>query len=81
MSERTTQTQNEIIIQHLMLGNTMTLLDGLKVAKTFKLSTRMSEISRLGWSFHKDKVDVGGKRVMSYWMDAFDRACNNVNFR
>lgn len=60
-------TQRRKILAHLQRGFTMTRLDGLRIAGTMKLATRIGELIRDGHPIVKEWLDLpNGKRVMSY---------------
>lgn len=66
-------TQRAKILEHLMQGFTMTGLDGLHVAGTMKLATRVGELIRAGHPIIKERIKVKSgkktKNIMSYHMD------------
>lgn len=60
-------TQRKKILEHLSQGFTMTPLDGLRVAGTMKLATRIGELIKAGHPIIKEWLPLpNGKRVMSY---------------
>lgn len=60
-------TQRRKILAHLQRGFTMTPLDGLRIAGTMKLATRIGELIRDGHPIVKEWLDLpNGKRVISY---------------
>ena len=65
-------TQRTKILEYLMQGFTMTGLDGLRVAGTMKLATRVGELIKAGHPIIKEWITTTGekpKRIMSYKMD------------
>lgn len=60
-------TQRKKILEHLSQGFIMTPLDGLRVAGTMKLATRIGELIRAGYPIEKEWLPLpDGKKVMSY---------------
>lgn len=66
-------TQRKRILSYLSQGFIMTPLDGLSVAGTMKLSTRIGELIREGHPIEKEWLTTSsGKRIMSYRMKKED---------
>ena len=60
-------TQRKRILSYLSQGKIMTPLDGLSVAGTMKLATRIGELIREGHPIEKEWLTTAsGKRIMSY---------------
>ena len=63
-------TQNQRILQYLLLGGSLTGLDALELFQTMKLATRISELRSLGHSIQSKMVKTdSGKKVAVYWME------------
>jgi hypothetical protein len=60
-------TQRKLILDHLKKGFTMTPMDGLRIAGTMKLATRVGELIKAGHPIVKEWFPLpNGKKVMSY---------------
>lgn len=58
--------QNDRLMEALLAGQTLTPLNALQIAGTLRLSERARELIREGVPIIKERVQVGGKNVMSY---------------
>ena len=58
--------QNDLILQHLSTGASITPLEALRIAGSLRLSERIRELETEGFSISHTMVKVGGKRVCSY---------------
>ena len=59
-------TQNDLLLQALSRGETITPLTALQIAGTLRLSERIRELQAEGVSILHEPLRVGKKRVMSY---------------
>ena len=64
-------TQNDRLMEALLAGQTLTPLSALQIAGTLRLSERARELIREGVPIIKERVQVGGKVVMSYKLGGF----------
>lgn len=70
-------TQNMQILEHLMQGKSITQYDALRLYRTMRLASRISDLRRAGHKIEKKMIAVtngdGEKcRVAQYWMEAQD---------
>jgi hypothetical protein len=67
--EKTQQSQKEMILQHLLTGSKLTVLDGLIYFNCMKTSNRISELKREGWQIETAIIDTKShKRIAEYSM-------------
>lgn len=60
-------TQKQIILDQLMKGRTVTPLEALELAGSFRLSERIRELEREGYAIEKGWVKThSGARVRTY---------------
>ena len=59
-------TQNDLLMEALLSGQTLTPLSALTIAGTLRLSERIRELVKEGVPIDKERVQVGAKYVMSY---------------
>ena len=59
-------TQNDLILEALQRGETLTPYTGLQVAGSLRLSERIRELEKDGVSIIHEWVKVGKKKVMGY---------------
>lgn len=64
----TTKSQNKCIIEHLILGHTITALEALSLFQCFRLAARISYIRSKGFNVKSEMVQVGNnkKKVARY---------------
>lgn len=70
---KSTYTQQTQILEALNNGARLTGLDGLRVAGTMKLSTRIGELIKRGHPIKSDWIERNGKRIKEYWIDEAER--------
>jgi hypothetical protein len=65
---KTADTQMAMILESLLLGEKLTVLDGLVRFKCLSLSQRISDLERKhGWTIHREMILTdSGKRVAQY---------------
>ena len=63
--------QNDRLLAALQRGEVLTPLSALNIAGTLRLSERVRELVREGVPIEKERVQVGGKHVMSYKLGGF----------
>lgn len=64
---KTIQTQENAILRYMQDGNGITPMDDLRLCGCFRLSARIADIKKKGYSIVTEKVKVeGGKWVARY---------------
>ena len=63
------KTQNELILEHLSKGNTLTSLEALEMFGCFRLASRISDLRRLGNNISSETVTKDRKSFSSYRME------------
>ena len=62
-------TQHYDILRELRKGRVLTGIDGLSVAQSMKLSTRISELKKMGHNILSEPTRTDtGKRISKYWL-------------
>ena len=64
-------TQNELLLEALQNGVTLTPLNALQIAGTLRLSERCRELMAQGVPIEKSRIETNGKHVMSYRLGGF----------
>ena len=60
-----------MILNHLLLGNTITPLEALSLCGSLRLSERIRELEKEGHCIDHEMVKVGKKRVCQYSLVRF----------
>ena len=60
--------QNDIILDHLKKGNTLTPLEALSLCGCWSLSSRISDLKRQGNDIMSQLVERNGKWVAKYFI-------------
>lgn len=61
-------TQSSLILAHLQRGRTLTALNALRLFNCFRLAARVHELKSAGHDIKSGRVQVGEKRIASYWI-------------
>jgi hypothetical protein len=61
-------TQNTAILKHLQRGRTLTPLQALSKFDCWALSSRTSDLKKMGYDVRKDLVTKGGKTFAKYYL-------------
>lgn len=70
----TTDSQKRRILTHLLMGKTLTNLQGFKLYGTLRTAARISDLRADGYPISVEMVEINGKRVARYWINASDLA-------
>lgn len=67
-NEKASETQMDMILESLLLGEKLTVLDGVVRFKCLSLSQRVSDLERKhGWTIYREMITTdSGKRVAQY---------------
>ena len=59
--------QNEMILQYLKTGKTLTPIEALDMFGCFRLASRVYDLKQAGWPVTCDKRDVGNGKVVGHY--------------
>jgi len=60
--------QEDMILQHLRSGRTITPLEALRLYNCLRLGARIYDLRRKGYPIHEELVDGNGKHYAQYSM-------------
>jgi hypothetical protein len=63
------KTQNELILEHLRKGNSITPLDALNRFGCFRLGARIWDLRKQGHNIIEKTVRNNGKHFSMYWLE------------
>lgn len=70
INEKSSQSQNQLILQHLLSGKRITALEALEQYRCLRLSARILDLKNQGYAIESEFVSVpSGKKVKAYFMD------------
>ena len=61
-------TQNQQILKHLQSGRTLTPMSALTKFGCWALSSRTSDLKKLGYNIDKEMITKGGKTFAKYYI-------------
>lgn len=71
VNQKQSASQNQMILEYLQKGNSITPLEALKLFGCFRLTSRICELEDKGYSFKREwKKLSDGKQIMSYTLNA-----------
>lgn len=68
MKGQAAMTQNQMVLNFLSTGRTITSLEALDMFGCFRLPSRINELKKLGHSIESQLVERNGKWVAKYFM-------------
>lgn len=68
-NERSSQSQESLILDHMLRGHRITGMDALNLFSCFRLPARIADIRKRGFRVNSEFVTApSGKKVKSYWI-------------
>ena len=64
------RSQNQIIKDHLLTGQSITSWEAIEVYRITTLPTRISQLRKKGLTIQRKRVDKDGKHWNAYWLDS-----------
>lgn len=63
------RSQNQIIKEHLLTGQSITSWQAIELYRIATLPTRISQLESKGLTIHRKRIDKDGKHWHVYWLD------------
>lgn len=63
-------TQNDLVLEHLIDGKSITPLDALNLYGCFRLGARVNDLRKQGYDIRTEMIKDGRKRYARYFMAA-----------
>ena len=68
-NERSSQSQESLILDHMLRGHRITGMDALNLYGCFRLPARIADIQKRGFPVQSEFITTpSGKRVKAYWI-------------